>query len=218
MKIGVLGGTGTEGKGLALRFARAGAEILIGSRSAERAEACARQYAALAGTAAIRGLENSRMLAEADIVFLTVPWEDACAAVHSARDFLRAGQVIVDVTVPVRFRNRRAEYVDVEEGSNAERIARHVPDGVGLVAAFKTEPAELLADLDQKLDCDVFVASDSETAKGAVIEAVRSLQDPRPVDAGPLSASRTLERMTVLAINLNRRYRRKGARFRIPGI
>lgn len=218
MRIGVLGGTGTEGRGLAMRFAQAGAEVLLGSRSSERAKAFAREYATAAGGGAVRGLENSRMLAEADLVFLTLPWREAPSALESVTSFLRPGQALVDVTVPVRFRGGGAEILELEEGSNSERIARQLPSGVGLVAAFKTEPAEVLADLKEPLACDIFVASDSQQAKTSVMDSVRFLRDPRPVDAGPLSAARILERMSVLAINLNIRYRKQGARFRVAGI
>jgi NADPH-dependent F420 reductase len=111
-----------------------------------------------------------------------------------------------------------AEYIEPGGESNAESIARHLPDGTFLVAAFKTIPAHVLADLDVLLDCDVFVCSDSEPASQAVMAAARLIPSLRPVDGGPLRTARTLERMAVLAVNLNRRYREKRARFRVQGI
>ncbi|HYK87322.1 MAG TPA: NADPH-dependent F420 reductase [Acidobacteriota bacterium] len=218
MQIGFLGGTGIEGKGLALRFAAAGATVVLGSRSEERAQAAAGEYNKLLGNSSILGMENGKMLAACDIVFLTVPYENAVAAIESCKSDFRAGQVLIDVTVPMAFREGRAEYVELETGSNSELLARHIPEGVDLVAAFKTVPAHLLADLSSELNCDIFVCGDSGKAREKVMEAARMLPTLRPLDAGPLKIARILERMTVLAVNLNRRYKKKGARYRIEGL
>ncbi len=218
MQIGFLGGTGIEGKGLALRFAVAGAQVMLGSRSEERAQAAARAYNELAGTSSIRGMLNRDMLAACELVFLTVPYQNAVPALESCKTDFRAGQILVDVTVPMLFRDGRAEYVDQESGSNSELVARHLPAGVQLVAAFKTIPAHLLAELDTPLNCDIFICGDSREAREKVITAARGIPAVRPLDAGPLITARTLERMTVLAVNLNRLYRKKGARYRVEGL
>ena len=217
-RIGFAGGTGGEGRGLALRFARAGADVVIGSRSEERARAAAEAYNRIAGVATIRGLANGAMLAACDLVFLTLPFEQAPAAVESFTPDLRSGMVLVDVTVPMRFAEGRAEYQELPEGSSAELLASRLPAGVPLVAAFKTLPAHVLAELDTPLECDVFVCGDSSEAKERVMEAARAIPSLRPLDAGPLRMARTLERMTVLAVHLNRRYRKRGARYRVQGV
>lgn len=218
MRIGFLGGTGIEGKGLALRFAAAGARVVLGSRSAERAQQAANQYNLLLGEATISGMINRDMLAGCEIIFLTVPYENGVWALESCKADFSAGQILVDVTVPMVFQEGRADYIEPEAGSNAELLARHVPEGVHLVAAFKTIPAHVLAELKTDLNCDIFVCGDSLEAREKVMAAARLIPTLRPLDAGPLRTARILERMTVLAVNLNRRYRKKGARFRIEGL
>ena len=218
MKLAILGGTGIEGKGLALRFAACGAEVILGSRSAERAGTLASEYNIFLGKSLIEGCSNLEALALAEIVFLAVPFENVLAAIESCRKGFRAGQVLVDVTVPVAFRGGRPEFVQPEGGSNSQLIARHVPPGVAVVAAFKTIPAHLLADLPTELQCDVFVCSDSTEARHRVMEIATMIPTLRPLDAGPLEVAAALERMTFMAIHLNRRYKRKGARFTVQGI
>lgn len=217
MRIGFLGGTGIEGKGLALRFAQSGADVLIGSRSEERARAAAGKYNELLKYPRIRGMVNREMLGYSELVFLTVPADQALAAIDSSREDFPAGLVLVDVTVPAKFQQGRAEYPDQAE-SNSELIAGRLPEGVHLVGAFKTIPAHLLEELDVPLACDVFVCGESDMAKEKVMQAARLIPTLRTLDAGPLRMARTLERMTVLAINLNRRYKKKSARFRIEGL
>ena len=134
------------------------------------------------------------------------------------RDLGKSGVVLVDVTVPIRFDEGRPDYFEPPEGSNAERIAARLPRGALLVGAFKTIPAHVMADLRVPLDCDDFVCGDSIEAKEKVMAAASLIPGLRPLDAGPLRAARTLERMTVLAIALNRRYKRKGARYRVQGL
>lgn len=218
MNLGLLGGTGIEGKGLALRFAAAGVAVIIGSRSGDRAAAAAGQCNAALGRGQVRGMTNLEMLAASDPVFLTVPHERVLEAISSvSRDF-RPGVILVDVTVPVGFRAGKPEYVAPPDHSGAEVIARHLPAGVELVAAFKTLPAHVLADLSEPLDCDEFVCGDSAAARQKVVDVMRMIPALRVLDAGPLSSARILERMTVLAIELNRRYRKRGARFRVVGV
>jgi NADPH-dependent F420 reductase len=218
VQIGFLGGTGIEGKGLALRFALAGAQVVIGSRSADRARSAAEQYNNETGKTLIRGMTNPEMLASSEIVFLTVPFDHAKPALEALRADFPANLVLVDVTVPMQFKAGRVEYLEPEEGSNAELIASLVPEGVQVVAAFKTIPAHILAETDVPLQCDVFVCSDSQDARTKVMAAAGLIPTLRPLDAGPLKNARILERMTVLAVHLNRQYKKKGARYRIEGV
>lgn len=218
MRIGFIGGTGIEAKGLALRFASAGASVILGSRAKERALQTASQYNKLLGEPSISGLTNQEMLPLVELAFLTVPFDQATAAIDSCRDFFTTDQILVDVTVPVRFDQDGPEYIEQEAGSNAELIARRVPEGIHLVCAFKTIPARVLAELQTELRCDVFVCSDSEDARQRLIEVIRLIPTLRPLDAGPLRMARTLERMSVLAIRLNRTYKKIGARYYVQGI
>ncbi len=218
MKIGFLGGTGIEAKGLALRFGAAGFHVMLGSRDRERAESAAAACNEIIGSSNIRGATNEEALADTDLVFLTVPFEKALTVIQTHQVDLRPGQVIIDVTVPMTFAGGRAEYLEQGSRSNSEILAEELPPGVELVGASKTIPARILADIRQTPECDVFVCGDSQNAKAKVIEAANLSPGVRPVDAGPRANARILERMTVLAVHLNRRYKSNGARFRVVGI
>jgi NADPH-dependent F420 reductase len=216
-RIGLLGGTGIEGRGLALRFAQAGAEVILGSRSRERAAAVAGELNRRLGREAIQPAENREMLGDCDLVFLTVPFAQAASALDAYRNDFRPGTTLVDVTVPLRSKTSPGPG-DLPEGSGSQHLAKRLPANVHLVGAFKTIPAHTLAELEVSLDCDDLVCGDSEADKVRVMEAIRLIPGLRPVDAGGLDAAATLERMTALAIRLNRRYKIKGARFRVVGL
>jgi NADPH-dependent F420 reductase len=218
LRVGLIGGTGEEGRGLALRWARAGARVIIGSRSAGRAKEAADELNHILGGAIVRHGENREAITESDFVLLTVPFEHAASTVEAHRDEFRQESILLDITVPVSFEKGRVRYVELPEGSASEHLRALLPERVPLVAAFKTEPAHLLVEPDARLDCDVFVASDSKEAKARVMEAIRFIDGARPVDAGALESARSLERMTVLAIGINRRYKVKAARYRIVGL
>jgi 8-hydroxy-5-deazaflavin:NADPH oxidoreductase len=218
LKVGLIGGTGEEGRGLALRWAMAGARVAIGSRTIERAKMTAEELNQFVANNPITYGENSTVIAESEFALLTVPFAHAASTLEShARDF-RAGAILIDITVPVAFEQGRVRYVELAEGSASEHLRARLPEQIPLVAAFKTEPAHLLADASAKLDCDVFVASDDKEAKARVMEAVKFIGGLRPVDAGTLYSARTLERMTVLAIGINRRYKIKTACYRVMGL
>jgi NADPH-dependent F420 reductase len=221
LKVGLVGGTGEEGRGLALRWAIGGAQVSIGSRTLEKAKAAAGELNQILGKQAssdISAGENRDVIADSDLVLLTVPFAHAAAILDTHRPDFREGSILIDITVPVAFEQGRVRYVELPEGSASEHLKAKLPENIPLVAAFKTEPAHLLAEIDEPLDCDSFVASDSKDAKARVIEALGFIKGLRPVDAGTLHSARTLERMTVLAIGINRRYKIKTARYRIIGL
>ena len=218
LKIGLIGGTGEEGRGLALRWARAGAQVIIGSRTIEKAKAAADEINQILEANLVGYALNKAAVSGSEFVLLTVPFQHAASTLEAVAEDFRADAILIDITVPVSFEQGRVRYVELEEGSASEHLRKRLPERVPLVAAFKTEPAHLLAEIAEPLDCDVFVASDSKEAKARVIEAVGSIEGLRPVDAGTLYSARTLERMTVLAIGINRRYKIKTARYRIIGL
>ena len=218
LKVGLIGGTGEEGRGLALRWAMAGAQVTIGSRSIERAKATADELNALIKSDRIGYAENRAAVAESEFVLLTVPFAHAVTTLESHVQDFRAGSVLIDITVPVSFEQGRVRYIELPEGSASEHLRARLPESIPLVAAFKTEPAHLLEDPNAELDCDAFVASDDKEAKARVIEAIKFIEGLHPVDAGTLYSARTLERMTVLAIGINRRYKIKTARYRVVGL
>lgn len=221
LRLGLIGGTGEEGRGLALRWAIAGARVSIGSRSLERAKTVAdelNQTLAAHTAVPISFGENRDVIAQSDLALLTVPFAHAASTLEAHRNDFREGSILIDITVPVSFEQGRVRYVELPEGSASEHLKARLPENIPLVAAFKTEPAHLLAELDASLDCDSFVASDSKEAKATVMEAIGFIEGLRAVDAGTLYSARTLERMTVLAIGINRRKKIKTARYRIVGL
>lgn len=214
--IGILGGTGAQGRGLAARLARAGYSVIVGSRNLARAEAAAAALFSVADRR-IRGGTNEEA-ASAPTVVLAVPFAAARETLARYRPHFQHGALLVDVTVPVAFKNGRPYLVEVPEGSAAEHVRHHAPAGVGVAAAFKVIPASLLADVTAPLDCDDLVCADSEDSRARILSLVGAITGLRPVDAGSLETCRTIERMTVLAIELNRRYRVPHTRFRVLGL
>ncbi|MFP5265502.1 MAG: NADPH-dependent F420 reductase [Blastocatellia bacterium] len=217
LKVGLIGGTGEEGRGLAIRWAMAGAQVTIGSRTVERAKATADELNGLVKGGAIRYAGNREAVADSEFVLLTVPFQHAASTLESHAGDFRPGSLLIDITVPVAF-EKGARYVELPEGSASEHLRARLPESIPLVAAFKTEPAHLLADVSARLNCDVFVASDSKEAKARVTEAIKFIEGLRPVDAGILYSARAIERMTVLAIGINRRYKIKTACYRVEGL
>jgi len=221
LNVGLIGGTGEEGRGLALRWAAAGARVSIGSRTLDRAKAVAEELNQMVGSGAVQRIsygENRDVIGASDFALLTVPFAHAASTLETHRKDFREGAILIDITVPVSFEQGRVRYIELPEGSASEHLKTRLPENVPLVAAFKTEPAHLLAEIQEPLDCDSFVASDSKEARARVMEAISFIEGLRPVDAGTLYSARTLERMTVLAIGINRRNKIKTARYRIVGL
>jgi NADPH-dependent F420 reductase len=217
LTVALLGGTGPEGRGLALRWAKAGASVIVGSRLADRAREVAAELNAVSGVRRIEGASNSDAVARGDFIVLTVPFEHAGATIQAHNADFKDGAVLIDTTVPLEFEKGSVRYAEPAEGSGSEFLRTQLDPRVELVAAFKTIPAHLLGDIEEPLDCDDFVAGGTPEARARVIEALSQLDGLRPVDAGALDSARILERMTLLAIRLNRRYRVKTARYRIVG-
>ncbi len=218
LKIGIIGGTGEEGRGLALRWAQAGAQVTIGSRTTQKAKEAADELNQAIGSEKIHHATNEDAVKEADFMLLTVPFDYAASTLDSLKEHFRTDAILIDITVPVSFEQGRVRYVELAEGSASEHLKARVPENLPVVAAFKTEPAHLLVDAMARLDCDTLVASDNKEAKARVIEAIKHIEGLRPVDAGALSSARCLERMTVLLIGINRRNKIKTGRFRLLGL
>ncbi len=219
-RIAVIGGTGDQGRGLALRWARAGYEIIIGSRDAARAAAAAEEMRArLGGSVAIAGAVNAEAAASAPLVVLSVPFAAQIATLKSIRDHLKPGTVLIDVTVPLEpaVGGPPTRVLGVWVGSAAEQCAELAPAGVEVVSAFHNISAVALADLAHEVDCDVIVCGDSKEAKTRLRPLVEAIPNCRYLDGGALANSRTVEALTALLIGLNMRY--KGhAGIRITGI
>ena len=215
--VGLLGGTGEEGRGIALRLAGAGQRVLIGSRSVDKASEAVDWINGQVGHQAATAATNLEAVAGCDVLFLTVPFRFAAAIIEEACDSFREGQVLVDVTVPLSF-EKGPHLVPLEEGSGGEHIRALLPSRIRLAAAFKTLPAHLLADIQEPLECDEFICADSPETTQRVLQVVAPISDLRWINAGPLRSCRSLEAMTLLAITLNRRYKSRLGRYRVLGI
>jgi 8-hydroxy-5-deazaflavin:NADPH oxidoreductase len=211
--IAVIGGTGHQGLGLAMRWAAAGVPVIIGSRSPERArDAAERVRAATAGP--VDGAENLQAARAADVIVVTVPAE-AHAATLTAIAPATEGKVVVDVTVPLG--STPSDAVQLPEGSAAEAAQRFFGAGVRVVGAFHSVPAALLLDLARPVDCDVLVCGDDRQAKARVIDLATAF-GARALDVGALRQTHTLERLTALLIGLGRRVHRHDLGIRITGL
>ena len=217
--IAILGGTGPAGTGLALRWARAGETIIIGSRDAERAQHVAQTIQQKAGPKAnISGMENSAACGTADLLVLTVPFEGQADLLKQLKPAISEGSILVDATVPLAasIGGRASRTLGVWQGSAAQQAAELVPKGVSVVAAFHNVSAELL-NSDAPLDCDVIVCSDDPDAAQLVRAQATKIPGVRAIDGGKLENARFVEQITALLIGLNIRH--KGhAGIRITGL
>ena len=217
--IAIIGGTGPAGMGLALRWARAGETIIIGSRDSQRAEqAAATIQERVGGPAQISGMENAAACAAADILMLTVPFEGQAALLKQLKPAMTEGSILIDATVPLAasIGGRASRTVGVWQGSAAQQAAELVPKEVSVVAAFHNLSADLLNG-DAALDCDVIVCSDDPDASQLTRELAAKIPGVRAIDGGKLENARTIEQITALLIGLNIRH--KGhAGIRITGL
>ena len=214
--LAFLGGTGPEGKGLALRLAMAGESVVIGSRDAGRAQEAADELLTLAPGKAISGAVNETAAAQADVVFLTMPYNGMSPTIAGVGDAL-AGKTLVTVIAPMRFeRGVGAIAEEVPAGSAAQEAQAAAPDS-RVVAAFQNVSAEELLKPDVTLDEDVVICADDAEAKQAVIDLTRKIPNLRPVDAGALYNAKYVEQITPLLVNINRIHRAHSG-VRITGV
>ncbi|RME34632.1 MAG: NADPH-dependent F420 reductase [Gammaproteobacteria bacterium] len=213
-RIAVLGGTGNLGYGLALRWARAGHEIAIGSRSADRAQEAAGRIGEASGSSDVTGMDNATAAQWGEIVTLTVPWAAHDATLETILPSLH-GQVLIDTTVPLK--PPRVAVVQLPEGGPvAVRTQALVGDRARVAGAFHNIAAGLLTS-GAVIDCDVLVTADDPETRRLVIELAGEA-GCRGLDAGPLANSVVPEALTSILIHINRTYRAGHAGIRITGI
>lgn len=207
--IPIVGGTGALGAGLALRWAKAGAPIVLGSRSAERAEEAAAKLREKAPGAQIEGMLNEDAAKQAEIVFLTVPFRAQSENLNNLREALQPGQILVDCTVPLAaaVSGKATRSLGVWQGSAAQQAQEMVPEGVTVVAALHTVGAPTLADPEAVLDEDILVCGDRKADKARVARLIELIPGLRPVNAGALEMARIVEQLTPLLISVNIRYK-----------
>ncbi len=217
--IPIVGGTGALGYGLALRWAMAGQPVVIGSRSAERAEKAAARLRDAAPGAEIEGLPNAEAAQRGPVVFLTVPFRAQSENLQNLRQALTADQLLVDCTVPLAaaVSGKATRSLGVWQGSAAQQAQEMVPDGVRVVSALHSVSAPVLADPEQELGEDVLLCGDRKADKAVVAALIEQIDGLRCVNAGALETARIVEQLTPLLISINSRYKAH-AGIRVTGL
>jgi len=215
VKIAILGGTGEQGPGLALRWALAGEEVIIGSRQKEKGERVAAELNQELGRPLLVGMDNPSAAAAADIVVLTVPYSAHVPTLESVKDQLQ-GKIFVDVSVPLDPDNAR-RVVMPSAGSASQEAQEILGEQVSVVCALQNISAHLLRDVTAEIDCDVLVCGSPKEARMRVIELIDKL-NINTVDVGPLEAASLIEPITALLIRLNIRNKVHSAGIRITGL
>ena len=217
-RVAVVGGTGDLGYPLAVRWAKAGIDVVIGSREKEKAEKVAAELEELTGKTA-EAMANPDAVANADVVVVTVPFSGFVPIYKSIADSLRPGAVVIDATVPVEASvgGKATHVFGIWEGSAAQLGKAFLPKGTQMCAGFHTVSASAARDFDAPLEGDVLVCG-SKDGKPAVRELVEALPDLRYVDAGPLENARIIEPITALLIGINHRYGTDRSGVQIAGL
>jgi NADPH-dependent F420 reductase len=207
--IPIIGGTGALGAGLARRWAQASMPVVLGSRSAERAEEAAAKVREAVPGADVTGLDNAEAATKGEIVFLTVPFRAQSENLNNLREVLRPGQILVDCTVPLAaaVSGKATRSLGVWQGSAAQQAQEMVPEGVTVISALHTVGAPSLADLDEELDEDILVCGDKKADKARVARLIELIPGLRAVNAGALEMARIVEQLTPMLISINTRYK-----------
>lgn len=201
--VGILGGTGPAGRGVAIRLASCGYEVVLGSRDAVRASGVA-DAMSVRGEGTVRG-DTNEVAAECDLVVVATPWDSAVATVSALRDRL-AGKVVISMVNALAREAREMVPLYPARGSMAAQIAHALPDSA-IVGAFHHLPASLMEDLDSGLDADVVIFSDDPDARSKVNEIVDSMAGLRGVIAGSMSLASPIEAFTAVCISVNIRHK-----------
>src|SRR6202140_2056649 len=220
--VAIIGGTGPAGTGLALRWARAGETVIVGSRDAARAEQTAEALRNRVGAKAqVSGMENSAACAASDLLVLTVPFDGQAALLKQLKPAIRPGSILIDATVPLAASvgGRASRTLGVWQGSAAQQTAELVPKGVSVVAAFQNVSAEVLNgnNNNDDVECDVIVCSDDPNATQVAMDLAAKISGVRAIDGGKLENARIVEQITALLIGLNIRHKGHGG-IRITGL
>lgn len=218
MRITLLGGTGNIGEGLALRWAPKH-DVVIGSRSAEKAEeaaiSCESRLRTEGITCELYGEENAQAITHSDVVVLALRYQFAIATAVAIKDQLGANAIVISPVVPMT-KDGFLRYVPAQKYGSAAIEIQNILSNNDVVSAFHTTPAARLIDLKDKLGLDVLVCG-SEQPKATVMELIKDIEGLTPFDAGPLEASYMVESITPLLINVSARNRLKNSSIRIIG-
>lgn len=223
MKVAIIGGTGDQGFGLALRFAKAGEKVLLGSRDIKKAENTVNIiHNMLKGEEleCIQGMTNQQAAQKGDLVILTVPLQAQKVTLQSIKDHLE-GKILVDATVPLEtcIGGSSTRYVDLWEGSAAERTAEFLKEKeTTIVSAFNNISSSSLTNIKEDVKCDCLVSGDDAESKNKVMELAEKIPGVRAIDCGPLENARIVEKITPLLITLNIKNKTRLAGLRITGL
>jgi NADPH-dependent F420 reductase len=213
--IAVIGGTGSEGSGFAMRWARAGLDIVIGSRRTEKGQRVAAELREKLGDVKLRGASNLEAAQMADVVVLSVPYESQETIIESIKPGL-AGKVLVTVVAPL-LGEKKGRYAPAPGGSAAMEAQAQVGPETRVVAAFQNVSAHHLVDPEHQIDCDVLVCG-NKRADRAIAVALAKAAGMRGVHAGALQNAAVAEGLTAVLISINAIYKTRNAGIRITGI
>lgn len=222
LKIAIIGGTGDQGLGLALRFAKSGEHVLVGSRDVKKAENAVKIIKNMLNNENlpnISAMTNEEATINGDIVVLTVPLQAQMVTLKSIKDHLD-GKIFVDATVPLDgcIGGKPTRFVDLWEGSAAERSKAFLGKEARVVSSFCNISAASLTNIDEDVECDCLISGDDPEAKAPVMELAEKISGVKAIDCGPLENARIVEKITPLLINLNIRNKIKLAGIRITGL
>jgi NADPH-dependent F420 reductase len=207
--VAIIGASGALGFGLAVRLARAGVPVAIGSRDPDRAQEAAQRALAVIPDGSFSGHDNAQAARGADTVILSVPFRNHSETLTNLKDALAPGKLLIDATVPLAaaISGKATRMLGVWQGSAAQQAAEMVPDGVRVVSALHTISAASLTDLEHPLEQDVLICGDSRVDKTDAARVISRIAGLRCVDAGRLETSRITESLTALLIGVNSRYK-----------
>ena len=222
MKIAIIGGTGDQGLGLALRFAQSGEQVLVGSRDIKKAENAVILIKDMLNNKDlpnVSAMTNEEATTNADIIILTVPLQAQMITLKSIKDHIR-GKIFVDATVPLEgcIGGKPTRFVDLWEGSAAERSAAFLGKEARVVSAFSNISAASLTNINHSVECDCLISGDDPEANKPVMELAEKISGVRAIECGPLENARIVEKITPLLINLNIQNRIRLAGIRITGL
>ncbi len=222
MKIAIIGGTGDQGLGLALRFVKSGEHVIVGSRDIKKAENAVKLIKDMLNDENLPNLSamtNEDATTNGDIVVLTVPLQAQMITLKSIKEYVQ-GKIFVDATVPLEgcIGGKPTRFVDLWEGSAAERSAAFLGNDVRVVSAFCNLSAASLTNINEDVECDCLISGDDSQANAIVMELAEKISGVRSIECGPLENARIVEKITPLLINLNIRNRIKLAGIRITGL
>jgi NADPH-dependent F420 reductase len=222
LKIAIIGGTGDQGLGLALRFAQSGEQVLVGSRDIKKAENAVILIKDMLNNKDlpnVSAMTNEEATTNADIIILTVPLQAQMITLKSIKDHIQ-GKIFVDATVPLEgcIGGKPTRFVDLWEGSAAERSAAFLGKEARVVSAFSNISAASLTNINHSVECDCLISGDDPEANKPVMELAEKISGVRAIECGPLENARIVEKITPLLINLNIQNRIRLAGIRITGL